>query len=196
MQPSAIARGQADFANQSEVEPTMIIGIKTGLSIAILLAGATAHAAGALPNIDVQKMCRAAVSASFADRGDSFETCMKDEQAAREKLSENWTSFPTGDKSHCVLPSEYLPGYIEWLTCLELEGDFRRKRNEETSQQAGAWPTSVAAGSTLSEAKNYSSPYSDPAATPNGPFFYLDSHGVLPEPHKVSQPPRQKRKHD
>jgi hypothetical protein len=196
MQPSAIVRGQADFACQSEMEPTVIIGMKIGVSIAILLAGATAHAAGVLPNIDVQKVCRAAGSASFADRDDSFETCMRDEQAAREKLRENWTSFPTGDKSHCVLPSEYLPGYIEWLTCLELESDLRRKRREEVREQARAWPTSVAVGSTLSEAKNYSSPYSDPAATPNGPFFYLDSHGVPPEPHKVTQSPRQKRKRD
>jgi hypothetical protein len=178
------------------MEPTMILDIKTGLSIAILLASATAHAAGALPNIDVQNTCRAAVSASFADRDDSFVTCMRDEQAAREQLNENWTSFPTGDKSHCVLPSEYLPGYIEWITCLELARDLRRKRREEAREQAGAWPTSVAVGSTLSEAKNYSSPYSDPAATPNGPFFYLDSHGVPPEPHKVTQSPRQKRKHD
>jgi hypothetical protein len=174
----------------------MTIGIKTCLSLAIALAGATAHAAIALPNIDVQKVCRGAVSASFGDRNDTFEACMRDERAARERLSESWTSFPTRDKARCVLPSEYLPGYIEWLTCLELEGDLRRMQKREASEQVGPWPTSNVVGSTAFEAKNYSSPYSDPAATPNGPFFYVDSHGVPPEPRKVTQPPRRKSKHD
>lgn len=170
----------------------MIIGIKTGLCMAIVFGSATVHAAGAVPNIDVQKMCRAAVSAPFADGNDTFGICMRDEQAARERLNVSWTSFPIQDKARCVLPSEHLPGYTEWLMCLELEGDLRRKRKKEASKQVGAWPTPVAVESTLSEAKNYSSPYSDPAATPNGPFFYLESHGASPEPHKLPQRHRQK----
>jgi hypothetical protein len=37
--------------------------------------------------------------------------------------------FAAMDKLHCVLPAEYLPGYVEWLTCLEMELEFRKIRN-------------------------------------------------------------------
>jgi len=32
-----------------------------------------------------------------------------------------------------VLPRDYLPSYVEWLTCLEMTGDVRRMRKERLS---------------------------------------------------------------
>ena len=147
------------------------------LSAAILLGAASAASAGALPSIDIQKMCRASEGAPFADHTATFDSCMSDEQAAREKLVEDWANVPARDKARCVLPMEYLPGYIEWLTCLQMERELRKIQPPRHDEQH--------------EASNHASQYSNPADTPNGPFFYVDTYGVAPAvQHQVRQPRR------
>jgi hypothetical protein len=113
----------------------MITMTRITLSVAILLGAAAAASAGALPSIDIEKMCRASEAAPFADNAATFEACMSDEQAGREKLIEGWANVPARDKARCVLPAEYLPGYIEWLTCLEMERDFRKIRQQQLDEQ-------------------------------------------------------------
>lgn len=115
---------------------TTISRTKISLCAAILLGGESAAAASSLPSLDVQEVCRASVAAPFADNTDDFDICMRDEQAAREKLIVDWASFSTRDKARCVLPGEYLPGYVEWLTCLELERDLRVERQERADKRA------------------------------------------------------------
>jgi hypothetical protein len=66
---------------------------------------------------------------------------VSDEQAAREKLVEDWASLPARDRAHCVQPAEYQPGYIEWLTCLEMERDFRKIRQQQFDEQAADVPS-------------------------------------------------------
>jgi hypothetical protein len=107
------------------------------LSAAIIVGAASAAFAGGLPSIDVQKMCRASEAAPFADNTATFDICMSDEQAAREKLVESWAKFPAVDRKHCVLPAEYLPNYVEWLTCLEMERDIREIQQQQSAPQAG-----------------------------------------------------------
>jgi hypothetical protein len=98
------------------------------LSAAMVLGAASAAKAVGLPSIDIEKMCRASEVALFGDNNITLDTCLGDEQAAHEQLVKGWATFAAADKVHCVLPAEYLPSYVEWLTCLEMETDFRKIR--------------------------------------------------------------------
>jgi hypothetical protein len=53
---------------------------------------------------------------------------LDDENDARAQLDKNWASFPASDKGRCIHPGEYLPSYVEWLTCLELTRDVKAMR--------------------------------------------------------------------
>jgi hypothetical protein len=94
-------------------------------------------ATGALPDIDMQRICRESADAFYASRSttNDFDNCMSGEQAAREQLLRDWGAFPAMAKGRCVLPREYVPSYIEWLTCLEMEGDASKIRQEQSEQQ-------------------------------------------------------------
>jgi hypothetical protein len=119
---------------------TMSAKTRIILYAAVLFGAASSGSAGVLPNLDIQKICRASESASFADSVSTFDTCVSDELAAREELDEKWANIPATDKAHCVLPGEYLPGYVEWLTCLEMEREFRRIRQRQLGKQAARVP--------------------------------------------------------
>jgi hypothetical protein len=82
----------------------------------------------------MEKMCRASAAAPFADNAATFDICMSDEQAAHEKLVEDWPNVPARDIARCVLPAEYLPAYVEWLTCLEMERDYRKIRQQQPDE--------------------------------------------------------------
>jgi hypothetical protein len=114
----------------------MISKTKIAFSAAIWLSGVLAVAASSLPNIDVQEACRASVDGSFADKTDNFDVCMRDEREARARLVEDWADFFARDKARCILPAEYLPGYVEWLTCLELERHLRSQRQGKADAPA------------------------------------------------------------
>ena len=55
-----------------------------------------------------------------------LDVCLSSEQAAREQIVKDWATFSAADKTQCVQPSVYLPSYIEWLTCLEMETYVRK----------------------------------------------------------------------
>jgi hypothetical protein len=118
----------------------MLAKTRIAVSAAIVLGAASASLAGGLPSIDIQKMCRASEAVPFADSTSTLDVCLSDEQAAREKLIDDWENVPAGDKARCVLPAEYLPSYIEWLTCLEMEGDFRKIRQQQPDEQPSRVP--------------------------------------------------------
>jgi hypothetical protein len=87
-------------------------------------------ASAGIPNVDIRKTCQAATSVmidlmagSSAER--DLEVCLSSEQSAREQLIKDWTTYSSAEKTQCVQPSVYLPSYIEWLTCLEMEKSVR-----------------------------------------------------------------------
>jgi hypothetical protein len=89
--------------------------------------------AGGVPQVDIEKTCRASektVKDVFGDSvvGNTFESCMGHERANREQLVKDWGTYPAGDKAHCVQPAVYMPNYTEWLTCLEMDRDVRKMR--------------------------------------------------------------------
>jgi hypothetical protein len=105
------------------------IAISVGVT---LLAASTALAKdGGLPKLDMEYACRAserAVSAVITVTSDIYESCLNDENDARTQLDKSWATFLASDKARCIHPKEYLPGYVEWLTCLEMNMAVREMR--------------------------------------------------------------------
>jgi hypothetical protein len=122
----------------------MLAKTRIAISTAIILGVAPTALAGRLPSIDIQKVCRASGASPFADSTATLDVCLIDEQAARDILAEDWETLPARDKARCVLPAEYLPSYIEWLTCLEMERDFRKIRQQQPDEQPA--PVSLSRG--------------------------------------------------
>ena len=93
----------------------------------------TAVATG-VPTIDVQKTCRAAASVtSGTSTQRDIDICVSSEQKAREQMVKDWSQYAAGDKTRCVqaAPTIYLPSYVEWLTCLEMEAAVKKMREEQ-----------------------------------------------------------------
>jgi hypothetical protein len=94
------------------------------------------------PTIDIQKTCRENISALGTMLGgeiqQDLQVCLMDEQAARDQLVKDWASYPAIAKARCVQPKEYLPGYIEWQTCLEMARDVLKMRKENASGTSGS----------------------------------------------------------
>jgi hypothetical protein len=104
-------------------------------AVVILAAGSAALAKGGdLPKLDIETACHAsqqAVAAVITVTGDLYSSCMDDEKDARVQLDKNWATYPAADKTRCIQPKEYMPGYVEWLTCLEMERDVKAMRKEQ-----------------------------------------------------------------
>ena len=94
---------------------------------------------GSVPTIDIRKTCEI----SNKDLGSLFgsnnpftvDSCVRQEQEARQVMINSWTKYPLVDKQKCINTTGYLPSYVEWITCLEMYRDVRILRN--TSVGAG-----------------------------------------------------------
>jgi hypothetical protein len=96
-------------------------------------AEALRRALAVIPVIDIQNTCKAAAAVSV-DLSTDTDGCAKSEHAARESIAKQWAQFTATDRTRCITPKAYLPSYIEWLTCLEMERDVR-KLNREPSPE-------------------------------------------------------------
>jgi hypothetical protein len=114
----------------------VITSSKITIFVAIILVAASTVLAkdGGLPKLDIEYACRAsekAVAAIVSVATDIFGSCKADEEAARDELRKDWTTFPASDKARCIQPKEYLPSYVEWLTCLGIARDVKAMRKEQ-----------------------------------------------------------------
>ena len=86
------------------------------------------------PAIDPRHLCHASDRA-MPDLGgepmQTFHACMRDEQEASEQLLKDWVTFSSSDKALCMRSKDYLPSYVEWITCAEMARDLRRIRKEK-----------------------------------------------------------------
>jgi hypothetical protein len=88
------------------------------------------------PKIDIQKTCRESSSllAALTDNPKpDLDSCLSNEQAARDQLTEDWTNYSAFAKSACINPKEYLPGYVEWQSCIEMPRDVEKMRQDQTA---------------------------------------------------------------
>jgi hypothetical protein len=66
--------------------------------------------------------------------------CLDSEQKARDQLVKDLATYSSAYKAQCMRTDVYLPSYVEWLTCLEMERDVRKeRRQEETFGQGGPY---------------------------------------------------------
>jgi hypothetical protein len=111
---------------------------KIALTAAVILGAASAALAkdSGPPNIDIQKTCRESSSALIGLTGNGnqdLDSCISDEQAARQQLTKDWANYPALAKSACLKPQEFLPGYVEWQSCLEMTRDVIKMRRDQTA---------------------------------------------------------------
>jgi hypothetical protein len=87
--------------------------------------GVASAASASVPSVDIATTCREsekAVATMFGPGSQqTFDSCMKQENDARAEIVKNWRSYPAGGRQRCVNPTLYMPSYVEWLTCLEME---------------------------------------------------------------------------
>jgi hypothetical protein len=100
---------------------------------------------GSLPKIDIERTCRENTVAlgglMGANMNDSMTVCLDDEKAAQDQLVKDWATYPPLARQRCVQPDEYLPGYVEWLVCIEMTRDvikMRKERSQATTVGSGA----------------------------------------------------------
>lgn len=91
----------------------------------LLAAALSAAAQDSVPNYNVKPECQ--FNQSLIPSPESGKQCLREEQAARVKLEQNWSSYPSGDRAECVGESSTgaSPSYVDLLTCLEMTADAR-----------------------------------------------------------------------
>src|SRR5499425_67132 len=98
-----------------------------------------------VPAIDIQNTCQAAAGAMVKLMGGTtteqdINACLDSEQKARDQIVKDRATYASADKKQCMRTGVYLPSYVEWLTCLEMERDVRKERQQdETFGQGGSY---------------------------------------------------------
>jgi hypothetical protein len=78
--------------------------------------------AASVPNVDPHKICQTAREAALPeDRASAYDSCVHDEQAAREQLQQKWAQFSANARTTCAEPQASMTSYVEMLTCLEMQ---------------------------------------------------------------------------
>jgi hypothetical protein len=110
----------------------MFAGFVRTVSVAAFLAAVFAAPARAddVPTLQIGPSCDAAGRGTVV-LGRSRESCIADENAARDALQKNWSKYSATDKQQC-LGMEKAGGpssYVELQSCLEIRRDARDIRN-------------------------------------------------------------------
>jgi len=90
-----------------------------------------------IPTIDIRATCTkaAAVTVSLTSGANDLEICMNSEDSARQQMIKNWSTFTASDRQGCIQPAVYLPSYVEWLTCFEMNKVVREARERGQATQ-------------------------------------------------------------
>jgi hypothetical protein len=91
------------------------------------------------PVLHVAPLCRGITQQSSLQEGFqtvTFDECMKAEQADRETMMKEWSTFSVADKTHCIAEAEMggESSYTDLVTCLEMARDVG---NLNDSTQSG-----------------------------------------------------------
>jgi hypothetical protein len=89
-----------------------------------------------IPTLDVNPVCHGIAMQGELEAGlqrTNFEQCVQSEQATREQLKKEWSTFTTADKSDCVAlaKSGGEPSYTELFTCMEMARDVRKLHEDQ-----------------------------------------------------------------
>jgi hypothetical protein len=94
-----------------------------------------------IPTLDVHPVCRGIASQSELEAGlqrTNFEQCVQSEQAVRDEIKKEWSTFSTADKAHCVALAKTggESSYTELITCMEMARDVRKLHSETENPSA------------------------------------------------------------
>jgi len=108
-----------------------------------LLMPVAATSADSVPQLNVEQVCDGIArqgGVTFQDPAIEQEkkNCLQSEQAVRDELSKQWSTFLPADKTSCVNEARMggESSYTELLTCLEMARDVRAMPGHQ--QQQGA----------------------------------------------------------
>src|SRR6266702_6290784 len=106
--------------------------------------GVASAASASVPTVDITTTCRESEKAIMSifgpDSRQTYDSCMKQENEARAEIVKNWRGYPAGGRQRCVNTTGYMPSYVEWLTCLEMEQSVEALRRKNP---AAANPTTT-----------------------------------------------------
>ncbi len=109
--------------------------IKRMLLVPLLTLSASAAMAADVPAVNIKQTCETSSKTIKGLFGDipaaSYDNCVSEEQEARDKIVQGWSGYPAGDKALCVQPKQYMPSYVEWLTCFEMQRSVRELRSDQ-----------------------------------------------------------------
>jgi hypothetical protein len=122
-------RTSARTIPSSTISNAMVIAA----AVVAIMCGLTDSTRADIPQINIEETCRAAARAMVSLMGGSTteqdrKACLDSEQKAREQIIKDQATYSSADKRRCMRTRDYLPSYVEWLTCLEMERDVRKKR--------------------------------------------------------------------
>jgi hypothetical protein len=111
--------------------------------LALPLALQLVNVASGVPNLDVTTSCRGAARAVAPSESEKREkACYETEKNTKEKLQQNWSSFPVKDRNFCIgAVKGYAPTYTELSTCLEMIRDVRNIGQKPAESPESRMPT-------------------------------------------------------
>jgi hypothetical protein len=87
-----------------------------------------------VPTINIRETCLAAskvtVSLNSPSGGGDLDICIKSETEAQQQMIKSWSTFQPSDRAGCIQTKVYLPSYIEWLTCFEMNKVVREMKQK------------------------------------------------------------------
>ncbi len=113
------------------------------------------------PKFNVAPGCKAAAAINQAmdlSVGQNYQTCIDDEEAARQQLVQNWSSFPPQGRTRCVGQTQIngMPSYVEVLACLQVTAKSTAQPTEKKSR-AEAKTDAKTSGTTIEKTTDLSS---------------------------------------
>jgi hypothetical protein len=116
-------------------------------TVLVLGAHLVMPVADSVPVLNVQQVCEGIAQqggVTFHDPAIAKEKkdCLDSEQATRQEIVKQWSSFNGADKAACTSESEMggESSYTELLTCLEMARDVRAMRTERQDPLGVAKP--------------------------------------------------------
>jgi len=124
-------------ADRATAWPRLCSIIAAAAAIVGFIGGCADAQAQYIPTVDIQQTCKmaAAVTVSLSGGTNDLEICMNSENGARQQMVKNWSTFNPSDRQGCIQPRVYLPSYVEWLTCFEMNKVVREARERGQATQ-------------------------------------------------------------
>ena len=106
--------------------------ISQALVLTFAVAGADVARADDVPELNVDPVCRGIAQQALTpgEKGGpdlAFSQCVSSEQAVRQQLVGEWSTFKAAEKTNCVASEQSaLPSYTGLISCLEMARDVRQ----------------------------------------------------------------------